>query len=159
MYCDLWPDVLNGWSLLRKYSPIVWFQKTHLLLFTVSVFLNQTLVDPFPWNSTTQDTLWLSFKISDAFLRGMFLLKWRMSNRYQAPTFLSKKCITFFYCQVVKWYFVSKNVLTYCETKLFFFFIEKNLCNSGNALARVQRVHEPADLWDITFCTHWSLGF
>ena len=24
---------------------------------------------------------------------------------------------------------------------------------SGNALARVQRVHEPADLWDITFCT------
>ena len=25
---------------------------------------------------------------------------------------------------------------------------------TGNALARVQRVHEPADLWDITFCTH-----
>ena len=25
----------------------------------------------------------------------------------------------------------------------------------GNALARVQRVHEPADLWDITFCTRW----
>ena len=24
---------------------------------------------------------------------------------------------------------------------------------SGNALARVQRVHERADLWDITFCT------
>ena len=24
---------------------------------------------------------------------------------------------------------------------------------TGNALARVQRVHEPADLWDITFCT------
>ena len=24
---------------------------------------------------------------------------------------------------------------------------------SGNALARVQQVHEPADLWDITFCT------
>ena len=24
---------------------------------------------------------------------------------------------------------------------------------AGNALARVQRVHEPADLWDITFCT------
>ena len=24
---------------------------------------------------------------------------------------------------------------------------------SGNALARVQRVHETADLWDITFCT------
>ena len=24
---------------------------------------------------------------------------------------------------------------------------------SGNALERVQRVHEPADLWDITFCT------
>ena len=23
----------------------------------------------------------------------------------------------------------------------------------GNALARVQRVHEPVDLWDITFCT------
>ena len=23
---------------------------------------------------------------------------------------------------------------------------------SGNALARVQRVHEPVDLWDITFC-------
>ena len=24
---------------------------------------------------------------------------------------------------------------------------------AGNALERVQRVHEPADLWDITFCT------
>ena len=24
---------------------------------------------------------------------------------------------------------------------------------AGNGLARVQRVHEPADLWDITFCT------
>ena len=24
---------------------------------------------------------------------------------------------------------------------------------TGNALARVQWVHEPADLWDITFCT------
>ena len=23
----------------------------------------------------------------------------------------------------------------------------------GNALVRVQRVHKPADLWDITFCT------
>jgi hypothetical protein len=25
--------------------------------------------------------------------------------------------------------------------------------HSGNALARVQQVHAPADLWDITFCT------
>ena len=25
--------------------------------------------------------------------------------------------------------------------------------DSGNALARVQRVLKPADLWDITFCT------
>ena len=24
---------------------------------------------------------------------------------------------------------------------------------TGNALAWVQRVHKPADLWDITFCT------
>ena len=24
---------------------------------------------------------------------------------------------------------------------------------AGNALARVQRVHAPSDLWDITFCT------
>ena len=24
---------------------------------------------------------------------------------------------------------------------------------AGNALERVQRVHEPGDLWDITFCT------
>ena len=30
---------------------------------------------------------------------------------------------------------------------------------SGNALARVQRVHEPADLWDITFCTRWFWSF
>ena len=27
------------------------------------------------------------------------------------------------------------------------------ICNSENALARVQRVHEPADLWYIPFCT------
>ena len=33
------------------------------------------------------------------------------------------------------------------------------LVNSpGNALARVQQVHEPADLWDITFCTSWFWG-
>jgi hypothetical protein len=25
---------------------------------------------------------------------------------------------------------------------------------TGNALEQVQRVHEPAVLWDITFCTH-----
>ena len=25
--------------------------------------------------------------------------------------------------------------------------------SAGNALERVQRVHEPADRWDITFCT------
>ena len=30
---------------------------------------------------------------------------------------------------------------------------------AGNALARVQRVHEPTDLWDITFCTRWFWGF
>ena len=32
-------------------------------------------------------------------------------------------------------------------------FSNKNdrFCASGNALERVQRVHEPADLWDITF--------
>ena len=31
----------------------------------------------------------------------------------------------------------------------------------GNALERVQRVHEPADLWDITFCTRrfWPIKF
>jgi hypothetical protein len=30
---------------------------------------------------------------------------------------------------------------------------DKNGYYAGNALARVQRVHEPADLWDITICT------
>ena len=30
---------------------------------------------------------------------------------------------------------------------------KENLSKAGNALERVQRVHEPADLWDITFCT------
>ena len=31
----------------------------------------------------------------------------------------------------------------------------KYICTyyTGNALERVQRVHKPADLWDITFCT------
>ena len=33
------------------------------------------------------------------------------------------------------------------------------LHTAGNALAQVQRVHKPADLWDITFCTHWFWGF
>ena len=32
-------------------------------------------------------------------------------------------------------------------------FILVQVCMSGNVLARVQRVHAPADLWDITFCT------
>ena len=38
---------------------------------------------------------------------------------------------------------------------------ESNVPNqkgTGNALARVQGVHEPADIWDITFCTHWFWG-
>jgi len=30
---------------------------------------------------------------------------------------------------------------------------------TGNALAQVQRVHKPADLWGITFCTRWFWGF
>ena len=30
---------------------------------------------------------------------------------------------------------------------------------AGNALVRVQRVHAPADLLDITFCTRWFWGF
>ena len=34
-----------------------------------------------------------------------------------------------------------------------------DLVSSGNALARVQQVHKPADLRDITFCTHWFWGF
>ena len=29
---------------------------------------------------------------------------------------------------------------------------------AGNALERVERVHEPADLWDITFWTRWFWG-
>ena len=33
-----------------------------------------------------------------------------------------------------------------------FGFAVQNL-QTGNALERVQRVHKPADLWDITFCT------
>jgi hypothetical protein len=30
---------------------------------------------------------------------------------------------------------------------------------TGNALARVQRVHAPTDLWDIAFSTRWFWGF
>ena len=32
--------------------------------------------------------------------------------------------------------------------------IQSHAESTGNALERVQWVHEPADLWDITFCTH-----
>ena len=31
--------------------------------------------------------------------------------------------------------------------------------NPGNALARMQRVHQPADLWEINFCPHKFWGF
>ena len=31
---------------------------------------------------------------------------------------------------------------------------QTDVCMSGNALARVQWVHKPADLWDISFYTH-----
>ena len=34
-----------------------------------------------------------------------------------------------------------------------------DLIIAGNALARVQRVHKPADLWNITFCTRWFWGY
>ena len=30
---------------------------------------------------------------------------------------------------------------------------------AGNALAQVQRVHEPVDLWGITYCTRIFWGF
>ena len=42
------------------------------------------------------------------------------------------------------------------ELSIFFLPIVRSmefLLYAGNALDRVQRVHEPADLWDITFCT------
>ena len=35
---------------------------------------------------------------------------------------------------------------------------ESCLHKSENALARVQRVNKPADLWGITFCTRWFWG-
>ena len=31
--------------------------------------------------------------------------------------------------------------------------LQKSNLGTGNALERVHRVHKPADLWDITFCT------
>ena len=31
--------------------------------------------------------------------------------------------------------------------------VYSDFIDAGNALERVQRVHEPADFWDITFCT------
>ena len=31
--------------------------------------------------------------------------------------------------------------------------VNSNFEIGGNVLARVQRVHEPTDLWDIAFCT------
>ena len=55
--------------------------------------------------------------------------------------------------------------ILYILTKMSMYKLYENLINqiryyiSGNALARVQRVHEPADLWDITFCTRWFWGF
>ena len=35
---------------------------------------------------------------------------------------------------------------------------QKECLLNGNVLTRVQRVNEPVDLWDITFCTHWFWG-
>ena len=37
--------------------------------------------------------------------------------------------------------------------------IQKLLTSSREWLAQVQRVHKPADLWDITLCTRWFWGF
>ena len=37
--------------------------------------------------------------------------------------------------------------------------VVNSLSVARNALARVQRLHETADLWDITFCTRWFWGF
>ena len=47
------------------------------------------------------------------------------------------------------------NILSSVSLGLF----KRSLGTAGNALARVQRVHKPADLWDITFCTRWFWGF
>ena len=44
----------------------------------------------------------------------------------------------------------------FCKVKNTEFLLESFI--AGNALERVQRVHEPADLWDITFWTRWFWG-
>ena len=50
-------------------------------------------------------------------------------------------------------FFLDKYHLIIFEEILIFVL---TLLSAGNALVRVQRVHKPADHWDITFCTRWS---
>ena len=58
-----------------------------------------------------------------------------------------------FTVQYESWYYkeLSFEVWILDLTSLNFF--------AGNALARMQRVHAPTDLWDITFCTRRFWGF
>ena len=44
-------------------------------------------------------------------------------------------------------------------SNVFCFLNIDNLYMPGDVLPQVQWVHEPADLWDITFCTYGFLGF
>ena len=70
----------------------------------------------------------------------------------------------------MNWFIKKKNIYDFLAILNRFVFL-KNVCyleenilknkfaTSGNALARVQQVNKPADLWDITFCTRWFCGF
>ena len=66
----------------------------------------------------------------------------RLSNSRKQQTKISIGPILFFYYEES---LVSSNL----NQKIFRF----HCVRPGNALEWVQRVHKPADLWDITFCT------
>ena len=73
-------------------------------------------------------------------------------NDHRAPLRLAPLCIvTVQASQNKASLFITDSKLLWISMRIFTF--------TGNALGRVQRVHKPADLLDITFCTHWFWGF
>ena len=83
------------------------------------------------------ENMWLAIQLSKILLHDHLRIVLKVPTRYQ-DTYWTR----------------SKILLSYAAVRI----VNSRSKDPGNALAQVQRVHEPVDLWDITFCTRRFWG-
>ena len=99
----------------------------------------------------------------DAVVEGVWLPPWQElpmmeHNDKSAPTGKLKKYIGIYwncFWMYLNTYILQSDII-YNQACII---VLEQVFITGNALARVQRVHKPTNLWDITFCTRWFWGF